>query len=86
MIANAVLARMCFLLHMIQLHLVADPGSVTGLQRFYNSQAYMKCASARIPVQFNAEVDINNDGWDTTLDLISQQARQGAVSTYSIQP
>lgn len=46
------------------------------LQKFYNQEAFLQCASARIPVEFNAESDINNDGWQTTLEIISQQASQ----------
>ena len=46
------------------------------LQKFYNEQALLQCASARIPVAFNADSDINNDKWQTTLQLISQQAAQ----------
>ena len=44
------------------------------VQDFYNEKAYERCASARIPVPFNPSVDILNDGWQNTLDLISKQA------------
>lgn len=60
------------------------------LQKFYNEQALLQCASARIPVAFNADSDINNDEWQTTLQLISQQAAQlsgsqaGTVSSESL--
>ncbi|CAK0784598.1 hypothetical protein CVIRNUC_007802 [Coccomyxa viridis] len=52
--------------------------------------ALLQCASARIPVAFNADSDINNDEWQTTLQLISQQAAQlsgsqaGTVSSESL--
>ena len=51
------------------------------MQKFYNEEAYLRCASARIPVQFNSEVDINNDGWQDTLAIIQQQASQLMGST-----
>ena len=44
------------------------------VQDFYNEVAYRECASRHIPAPFNAAVDIYNDGWETTLDLIRKQA------------
>ncbi len=43
-------------------------------QDFYQDKAYLQCASRRIPVPYDSSVDIYNDGWQTTLDLISKQA------------
>lgn len=60
------------------------------LQKFYNEQALLQCASARIPVAFSADSDIDSDGWQTTLQLITQQAAQlsgsqaGTVSSESL--
>lgn len=44
------------------------------IQDFYNERAYEQCASARIPVPFNPAVDIYDDGWQTTINLIKKQA------------
>jgi mannan endo-1,4-beta-mannosidase len=44
------------------------------MQDFYQSKAYLQCASALVDVPFNPSIDIYNDGWQTTLDLISKQA------------
>ncbi|CAL8472233.1 g11775 [Coccomyxa elongata] len=41
---------------------------------FYNEKAYWECASRHIPAPFNPAVDIWNDGWQTTIDLIKMQA------------
>lgn len=43
-------------------------------QDFYNEKAYWECASRHIPAPFNPAVDIWNDGWQTTIDLIKMQA------------
>lgn len=43
-------------------------------QDFYQDRAYLECGSRRVPVPYNPSTDIYNDGWQTTLDLISQQA------------
>ncbi|EIE23749.1 glycoside hydrolase [Coccomyxa subellipsoidea C-169] len=41
---------------------------------FYNEAAYRECASRHVPAPFNNNVDIYNDGWETTIDLIKKQA------------
>jgi len=44
------------------------------VQDFYNEKTYELCASSRILLPYNPAVDIINDGWQQTLDLISKQA------------
>ncbi|EIE19597.1 glycoside hydrolase [Coccomyxa subellipsoidea C-169] len=41
---------------------------------FFQSRPYLQCAANHVPLVLNASVDIFNDGWEKTLQLISEQS------------